>query len=362
MSGYSNIYKLYHNTNKEKAKVQSVLNSLMIDIKPKITEINTRLIEYGSYNFYEDIDDSIFIRFSNTLQDIKEDLIFGNYTMDYNFTTIEVMKYLINNGIKIKIDQVNKDINKVFKDIRELRNEGKAKYQRYCMLSPKIASFSGGKDSAWMIIEAMNRGIKFDKIVFLDTTLEFPEMYEYIDRFEEYINQEIIRLKPKYTFDELFFKEFTKGKKEGLIRGYPYVVGQGCWVKRDLKLKQMEEFKKTLPIKYIDYIGIAYDEEERYQRVKIGEQFAPLYEWKIKEKDCLENLKKINLHNNLYDKFNRLGCYNCPKQSNNSLYSLYKHYPNIWEKMKWYESMDNKQFKPNTTLLELEKKFKNLNF
>lgn len=77
---------------------------------------------------------------------------------------------------------------------------------------------------------------------------------------------------------------------------------------------------------YISYIGIAYDEPKRFQRLATNER-APLYEWKMTEQDCLQYTKEKGLYNPLYDKFNRLGCWFCFKQSLTSLRIMRKYYP-----------------------------------
>ena len=69
-----------------------------------------------------------------------------------------------------------------------------------------IISLSGGKDSTAMLLMMLEKKIKVDHIVFFDTGWEFPEMYEHIDKLEKYIGSEIIRLKHKIPFDEMFIK------------------------------------------------------------------------------------------------------------------------------------------------------------
>lgn len=43
-----------------------------------------------------------------------------------------------------------------------------------------IVSFSGGKDSTAMLLKMIENNMQIDDIIFLDTTVEFPEMYEHI--------------------------------------------------------------------------------------------------------------------------------------------------------------------------------------
>ena len=68
-----------------------------------------------------------------------------------------------------------------------------------------IVSFSGGKDSTLMLILMLEKGMPIDDIIFADTGMEFQELYDYIDRIEKLIGLKITRLKPKKTWDDLFF-------------------------------------------------------------------------------------------------------------------------------------------------------------
>ena len=45
-----------------------------------------------------------------------------------------------------------------------------------------IVSFSGGKDSTALLLMMLERGIKVDYIVCVDTGKEFPQMYEHFHR------------------------------------------------------------------------------------------------------------------------------------------------------------------------------------
>ena len=52
-----------------------------------------------------------------------------------------------------------------------------------------IVSFSGGKDSTAMLLKMIENNMLIDDIIFLDTTVEFPEMYEHISKVEKYIGR-----------------------------------------------------------------------------------------------------------------------------------------------------------------------------
>jgi len=78
----------------------------------------------------------------------------------------------------------------------------------------------------------------------------------------------------------------------------------------------------------------------------------------MSEQDCIIFLKERNLENPLYTKFSRLGCWMCPKQNLKSLKNLYIYYPNLWIKLKRYETDSPYGFRLDWTLDDLELRFK----
>lgn len=231
------------------------------------------------------------------------------------------------------------------------------------MKKQHIVSFSGGKDSTALLIQMLERKMQVDRIVFADTLYEFPDLYEYINTVNDYIKKygdyEIEILKPTRRIEDEVFEKITRGPRKGEIRGFP-LVAFGCYWSRDVKQKPLNEVCKG----NIRYIGIALDEKER--RIKDWEEQGfryPLIDWGWTEADCLQYLKDINLQNPLYDKFDRLGCYWCPKQSIKSLKVLYREYPVLWKKVldldrKIKSVHPDRQFKPGRDLWELDRRFK----
>jgi 3'-phosphoadenosine 5'-phosphosulfate sulfotransferase (PAPS reductase)/FAD synthetase len=70
-----------------------------------------------------------------------------------------------------------------------------------------IVSFSGGKDSTAMLLRMIELDMPIDKIIFADTTLEYPELYDYIKKVEKYIKRKITIVKPEYDLDHYFYKK-----------------------------------------------------------------------------------------------------------------------------------------------------------
>ena len=59
-----------------------------------------------------------------------------------------------------------------------------------------------------------------DILLFVDTGLEFPQMYEHIDKLEQYLQFPITRLKPPHTFEYLFY-EYVPRRKNPALEGVP---------------------------------------------------------------------------------------------------------------------------------------------
>ena len=79
-----------------------------------------------------------------------------------------------------------------------------------------IVSFSGGKDSTAMLLMMVEHRIPIDEIVFCDTEKEFPQMYDHIQKVQEYIGREITILRELGKFDYLMFDHVkTRGNNKG---------------------------------------------------------------------------------------------------------------------------------------------------
>lgn len=77
------------------------------------------------------------------------------------------------------------------------------------------------------------------------------------------------------------------------------------------------------------------------------------------EKDCLEYCYAKGFNwNGLYEKFNRVSCWCCPLKSLKELKVLYKEYPNLWNKLKYWQENTYRKFRSRYSIQELEDKFK----
>ena len=228
-----------------------------------------------------------------------------------------------------------------------------------------VVSFSGGKDSTAMLLLMIEKGILIDEIIFLDTGVEFPEMYKHIEKVERYIDRKITKLKAENSYEYMMFEhEKKKGKNKGQ-KGYSWADFRNRWCTQYLKKQVMNRYlkEKYKNIEIIEYHGIAADETKRLIKNKEKNIKYPLAEWRVIEKEALEYCYKKGFNwDGLYEKFDRVSCWCCPLKNLKELKVIYKEYPKYWEKLKEWDSKTYRKFRADYSILDLEKKFKQNNF
>ena len=222
-----------------------------------------------------------------------------------------------------------------------------------------IVSFSGGKDSTAMLLMMIEKGIKIDEIIFLDTGAEFPDMYNHIKKVENYINRKIIILKAENNFEYMMLHyEKKKGKNKGQ-KGYSWPDFRNRWCTQYLKKSVISKYlKKYKNDEIIEFHGIAVDEVERLNKHKEKNIRYPLAEWNISEKQALQYCyDKGFTWNGLYKNFDRVSCWCCPLKSLKELRILYKKYPELWTKLEEWDNKTYRKFRSDYSIKELSKKF-----
>lgn len=212
-------------------------------------------------------------------------------------------------------------------------------------------SFSGGKDSTAMLLLMLEKKIRVDEIVFCDTGMEFPGMYDHIGRVEKYIGRKITHLKNEYSFEHYMFKrQKTRGVNmhtPGL--GWPMPTMR--WCTHRLKMEVLQRYFKGRKIR--EYVGIAIDEARRCK-----DKVYPLVEWKLREKDALAYCYEKGFDwGGLYRYSKRVSCWCCPLQNLNSLRSLRKWFPSLWQRLGAMDKRAKNRFKSNWTVEQLEQRF-----
>jgi len=220
--------------------------------------------------------------------------------------------------------------------------------------SVNIVSFSGGKDSTAMLLMMLERGVIVDRVVCVDTTKEFPEMYRHIQKVQKVcpIEIEIIKI----DFDYWFGKHVkTRGKNKGKV-GYGFPDFRNRWCTA-LKREAIKRLLKTCD-STIQFHGIAYDEKERCNNNKGRDINYPLVEWGVTEKEALSYCYEKGFDwGGLYEKFNRVSCWCCPLSRIGELRVLYNDFPELWSKLELMDKLSFRKFRNDYSIDDLNKKF-----
>ena len=239
-----------------------------------------------------------------------------------------------------------------------------------------IFNLSFGKDSMATLILAAEQGIPIDHVMYCEIKFndeisgEHPLMAEWIPtaeiRLKELFGITVDHAYSGVSFYEQFYKVIQKGNHVGNIYGFPLVIG--AWCNDRLKLGATKKYEaQFINEKTTTFFGIAYDEPVRWERMRKKETARRKYrsllvEQKLTEQDAFEICKKYDLLSPMYsvDGIYRGGCWFCPKQCNADLYSLWKNYPDYFQKLVELEPYSpHNKFKPNGNLSDYAKRFEN---
>lgn len=223
-----------------------------------------------------------------------------------------------------------------------------------------IVSFSGGKDSTAMLLLMIEKNIKIDEIIFLDTGMEFPAMYQHIKQVESFINRSITILRAEKSFEYMMLEyEKQRGKNKGQ-KGYSWPDFRNRWCTSYLKKQVIKKYlKKYKDYEIVEFHGIAVDEVKRLEKNNEKNVRYPLAEWNVTEKEALEYCYNKGFNwDGLYNNFNRVSCWCCPLKNLKELKTLYLKYPVLWNKLKEWEQKTYRKFRSDYDILDLEYKFK----
>ena len=171
---------------------------------------------------------------------------------------------------------------------------------------------------------------------FTDTGKELPEVYEYLDILEKFLDRPIIRLSPFSLGEDANtapFDHFLWAEHGGLL---PSKRQRWCTYK--MKIKPMGRFVGTDPT--INYVGIRADEMAR-SKLSSLRNVVPVYPFVtdgLVREDVLSLLEQTTGVPSYYRWRSRSGCYFCFFQRKREWLGLRQHHPDLFEKAKRYEA------------------------
>ena len=200
-------------------------------------------------------------------------------------------------------------------------------------------SLSGGKDSTAMLLLMIERGLPIDAVLTADTGMEFPEMYEHLQKLDDYLFAErglhLTWLRHPKGFEWLMFEEKKQrpASIENRQRLGVSLYGNGWpgprvrWCTGQLKTHLIHKEINRLKGQYkaVSYVGIAADEPKR-----IKNERYPLMDWGITEKEALRICYDRGYDfGGLYQIYRRCSCWCCPLQGIGELRKLRQHHPEL---------------------------------
>lgn len=200
-----------------------------------------------------------------------------------------------------------------------------------------VVSYGGGTDSSALLVEAYNRGVRPDLIVFADTGSERPHTYAYLKVMSEWC--------AKVGFPEIQVARWHH-KVNGFVplherclersqlpsKAYGHVGCTSKWKQGPLDAL-VREHANVLAAQADGrsverWLGYDATEGERYARMS-GKPppfvwRAPLYEWDISRSECKEIIAAAGL-----PQPGKSSCWMCPMMSKNEIDELAAQYPHL---------------------------------
>jgi len=218
-----------------------------------------------------------------------------------------------------------------------------------------IVSFSGGKDSTAMLLMMLEKGLPVDRVICVDTTKEFPQMYEHINAVQKLcpVEIEVVKIDFDYWFGD---HVKTKGKNKGK-KGYGFPDFRNRWCTA-LKRDAVKRVQKTITGDCIQFHGIAFDEKDRCKNNAGRNIRYPLVEWQVTEKQALEYCYAKGFNwGGLYEKFHRVSCWCCPLSRIGELRVLYNDFPELWAELEEMDKKSFRKFRSDYSVKDLSEKF-----
>lgn len=191
----------------------------------------------------------------------------------------------------------------------------------------RVASVSGGKDSAATILALRDAGLEAHHYVFADTGWEAPETYEYIDTMERVLG---------ITIDRVGVPGGMRAKGDFGAR-FPSRVQR--WCTEELKLKPIREYHERIAtaadIETINVVGIRAEESESRAALPAWEFSVEWdgYVWRPILRFSIDDVLRLHHRhglpvNPLYRRgHNRVGCYPCINASKEEIKLVADHAP-----------------------------------
>lgn len=221
-----------------------------------------------------------------------------------------------------------------------------------------------------MLLKLIETNRPLDEVIFYNTGMEFDCIYRIRDRIIPILEERGIKYTELHPSEPFLYSMFERKIKYRHQDGYHYGFswcGGGCRWHTNFKIRTIKQYKDTINDEVTDYVGIAYDETNRFEKSKNEGKTLPLVEWKMTERDCLEYCWGNGWHwyestasgnIELYSILDRVSCWCCANKNLKELKNIYIHLPTYWDKLKNLQAKTDRPMKPSGSVFALETRFK----
>ena len=221
-----------------------------------------------------------------------------------------------------------------------------------------------------MLLRLMAENRPLDVVVFYDTGMEFDAIYRVRDKLKPYLELfgiEYVELHPDEPFlYSMFDRPVQYRNHAGYHYGFGWCGGPCRWGTSQ-KVAAIRKYKRSLGEPVTDYVGIAADEPERFEKEQAEGKILPLVAWGMNEADCLRWCRArgwdwIEQTRNgpvdLYDLLDRVSCWCCRNKNLKKLRAIYQGLPEYWDKLKNMQSRLAEPMKgKGKSVFDLERRF-----
>jgi len=164
-----------------------------------------------------------------------------------------------------------------------------------------------------------------------------------IPKLEEW-GYEVKILRSERDYLDVFHRVIERPRKHMHHAGmkYGFAISGLCSVKRDCKMKPINDYYTSLNDNYVEYVGIAIDEPKRLESMHKSSKKISLLEKHGYTEQMAKNLcREFGLLSPIYETSSRGGCWMCPNAKVGEHRDIKRIYPKVWESFVKLETLDN---------------------
>lgn len=232
-------------------------------------------------------------------------------------------------------------------------------------------NWSGGKDSTASIILEHIYGLPPSKIIMSEVMFdkkrnisgELPEHMEWVHGTAVPLFQswgyDVNILHASKDYLDIFFRTLKRSsvkERNGKLVGF--VIGGMCEANNALKLNPIKDFYKNIKEDFIQYVGIATDEQKRIERLLNTNKMSLLVKYGYTENMAKELCEDYGLLSPVYKYTKRGGCWFCPNHDIKCFAYIKLNYYELWEELRQLSLTDNlvsQVFRYNKTFAEVDR-------